>query len=104
VLTTHSWVKSLWEQLRFYKFTIHLEYDRLDLPRRVNTLLVTMFWAAGYKGIGLVSLNRCCIAHKVIFLLVLVTACGRFLDTAFLVPPNSVYMIAAQSRYVFPNE
>ena len=25
VLATHSWVKSLWERLHFYKFTIHLE-------------------------------------------------------------------------------
>jgi hypothetical protein len=33
VLATHSWAKSLWEQLHFYKFTIHLEYyDKLDLP------------------------------------------------------------------------
>jgi hypothetical protein len=32
VLATHSWVKSLWERLHFYKFTIHLEYDKLDLP------------------------------------------------------------------------
>jgi hypothetical protein len=63
-----------------------------------------MFWAAGYKGIGLVLLNRCCIAHKAIFLSDLVTACERFLDTMFLVPPNSVYTTAARSRYVFPNK
>jgi hypothetical protein len=104
VLATHSWVKSLWEQLHFYKFTIHLEYDKLDLPQQDDTLLVTMFWAAGYKGIGLVSLNRCCIAHKENFLSDLVTACRRFLDTTFLVPPNSVYTTATQSRYVFANE
>ncbi len=32
VLATHSWVKSLWERPHFYKFTIHLEYNKLDLP------------------------------------------------------------------------
>ncbi len=47
LLATHSWIKSLWERLHFYKFTLHLEYRQLDMPQRDNALLVTMFWMAG---------------------------------------------------------
>jgi hypothetical protein len=68
LLATHSWIKSLWEQLHFYKFTLHLEYGQLDMPRWDDALLVTMLWTAGYKGIQLISLNHCRLAHKPIFL------------------------------------
>jgi hypothetical protein len=88
LLATHSWIKSLWEQLHFYKFTLHLEYRQLDMPQWYNALLVTMFWTAGYKGTQLISLNHCRLAHKAIFLSDLATACKRFLDLTFLVPPD----------------
>ncbi len=51
--------------------------------------MVTMFWMAGYKGTYLISLNRCRLAHKAIFLSDLAIACGRFLDLMFLVPPDA---------------
>ena len=104
LLATHSWIKSLWEQLHFYKFTLHLEYRQLDMPQWYNALLVTMFWTAGYKGTQLISLNHCRLAHKAIFLSDLATACGQFLDSTFLVLPDFRDATAARLSYVFPNE
>jgi hypothetical protein len=104
LLATHSWIKSLWEQLHFYKFTLHLEYGQLDVPQRNDALMVTMFWTAGYKGTQIISLNRCHLTDKAIFLSDLATACGRFLDLTFLVPPDFGDAMVAQSSYVLPNE
>ncbi len=104
LLATHSWIKSLWERLHFYKFTLHLEYGQIDMPQWNNALLVTMIWTAGYKGTQLISFNRCRLTHKAIFLSDLATACRRFLDSTFLVPPDFADAMVARSSYVFPNE
>jgi hypothetical protein len=36
LLATHSWIKSLWEQLHIYKFTLHLEYGQSDMHDRTT--------------------------------------------------------------------
>jgi hypothetical protein len=103
-LATRSWIKSLWERLHFYRFALHLEYQQLEMPRRNDAILVTMFWIAGYRETQLQSLNRCCLAHKAFFLSNLATACGQFFDLTFLRPPDTRDGTAPQSSFVFPNE
>ncbi len=42
-LATQSWIKSLWEQLHFCRFLLHLEYQQLEMPQWNDAILVTMF-------------------------------------------------------------
>ncbi len=63
VLAMACWAKSFWEQLHFYRFSIHMEYPTLYLPRRNDALIVTMLQRAGYTGDKLIALNRCRIAR-----------------------------------------
>ena len=58
-LATPCWTKSLWEQLHYYKFRIHLDYAPTPLPRKGDALLVRLFWNAGYRDHLLQALNRC---------------------------------------------
>ena len=39
-LATESWVKSFWERLHYYRFSVYLVYTRLELPRRNDATLV----------------------------------------------------------------
>jgi hypothetical protein len=41
-LAMPSWVKSLWERLYFYWFSMHIDYQWLDMPRWNNAMLVLM--------------------------------------------------------------
>jgi hypothetical protein len=103
-LATRSWIKSLWEQLHFYQFALHLlEFQQLEMPQRNDAILVTMFWTADYRKTQLQSLNRCCLAHKKIFLSDLATARRRFFISTFLRPPDTRDGTAPQSSLVFPN-
>jgi hypothetical protein len=63
-----------------------------------------MFWTAGYRETQLQSLNRCCLAHKAIFLSNLATACRQFFDLTFLRPSDTREGTAPRSSFVFPNE
>jgi hypothetical protein len=56
-LATACWAKSFWEQLHFYRFSIHMEYPTLNLPRQNDALIVAILQRAGYAGNELVSLN-----------------------------------------------
>jgi hypothetical protein len=38
-LTMSSWIKSLWERLHFYRFSMHIGYQRLDMPRQNDAML-----------------------------------------------------------------
>jgi hypothetical protein len=73
---TDSWVKSFWERLYYYRFHIHLNYAPLPLPRRNDAMLVGMFWQAGYRTHRLQALNRCRLAHNLLFLSDMALACG----------------------------
>jgi hypothetical protein len=83
-LATDSWVKCFWERLHFYRFRIHLEYAQLPLPCRNDTTLVGMFWQAGYRTQQLQALNRCRLAHQLIFLSDMALACGQYIDLLLL--------------------
>jgi hypothetical protein len=77
------------------------------MPRRNDALLVSMFWTAGFQDTQLQALNclNCCrLAHRLLFLSDIATACGRALDLTFLVPPTPDTIPESQSLLVFPNE
>ena len=101
-LATDSWVKCFWERLHFYRFRIHLEYARLPLPCRNDTTLVGMFWQAGYRTQQLQALNRCRLAHQLIFLLDMALACGQYIDLLLHQPPP-LNPAKRCSSYNFPN-
>ncbi len=76
LLATLCWTKSLWERLHNYHFRIYLVYPTLNLPQRYDSLIVLLFWMAGYQGAQLQALNRCRLALKLIFISDIATACG----------------------------
>jgi hypothetical protein len=61
-----------------------------------------MFPVAGYKGLQLQGLNRCRLALRLLFLLDIMTACGRFLDVTFLADLD--HSQNHRSTFIFPNE
>jgi hypothetical protein len=101
-LATDSWVKSLWQRLHHFRFSLHIEYDTLPLPRRHDASLVAMFVRGGYSNERLQALNRCRISHKLIFLSDISTACGRFIDPEYILPPSQVSVRNRISSYIFP--
>jgi hypothetical protein len=68
LLATACWAKSFWERLHFYRFAIYMEYPILHLPRRNDTLIMTMLQKAGYTEDELSAFNQCRIANKMLFL------------------------------------
>ncbi len=75
-LARACWAKSFWERLHFYRFSIHMEYPTLNLPRQNDALIVAILQRAGYAGDELVSPNQCHIANRMLFLSDITTACG----------------------------
>ena len=88
LLATACWAKSLWERLYYYKFRIHLDYPPLPLPWKCDTLVVRLFWDAGYRGQQLQALNRCWLALKLLFLSDIATACGRLINIILVLQPT----------------
>jgi hypothetical protein len=79
-----------------------MDYAQIPLPRKGDAVLVSLFWDAGYRAQQLQSLNRCRLALKMLFLLDMATACGRCLNTGFL-----VFLVAQDSRvsrFILPKE
>ena len=101
-LATDSWVKSLWQRLHHFRFSLHIDYDTLPLPRRHDASLVAMFVRGGYSNERLQALNRCRISHKLIFLSDISTACGRFIDPEYILPPSQESVRNRISSYIFP--
>ncbi len=89
LLATLGWAKSLWEQLHYYRFCIHLDYSPIPLPRKGNALLVRIFWDAGYRDQQLQALNRCRLALKLLFFSDITTTCGRLLNINLVLRPAS---------------
>jgi hypothetical protein len=87
-LATNSWVKSFWECLHYYRFHVRLDYTTLLLPRQHDITLVGMFWQAGYRDHSLQALNRCRLAHNLLFLSNMALACGRYINLLLLAPPK----------------
>jgi len=102
LLATACWAKSLWERLYYYKFKIHLDYPPLPLPRKCDTLVVRLFWDAGYRGQQLQALNRCRLALKLLFLSDIATACRHFINIILVLQPTP--KDKSVLSFVFPNE
>ena len=66
-----------------------MEYPTLNLPRQNDALIVTILQRAGYAGVKLISLNRCPIANKMLFLSDITTSCGWYVDCNLLGPTTS---------------
>jgi hypothetical protein len=101
-LATDSQVKSFWEHLHYYWFCVHLEYTCLPLPRQNDASLGWMCWQAGYRTHRLQALNRCQLAHQLIFLSDMALACGRHIGLFLLAPPKPG-AAKWRSSYIFPN-
>jgi hypothetical protein len=99
-LATACWAKSFWERLHFYRFSIHMEYPTLNLPRRNDALIVTILKRAGYAGDKLIILNQCCVANRMLFLSDITIACGWCVDCNLLGPTTP--WLGKRSSFHFP--
>ena len=101
-LATDSWVKSFWERLHHYRFELHVDYNTIQLPRRNDATLIDMFVRGGYHSLQIEALNRCRIAHKLLFLSDMTLACGKSIDPLLLLPPTHESASQHGSSYTFP--
>ena len=101
-LATASWVKSFWERLSYYNFTLHVKYPKLNIPREGDATIISLLSQAGHSGTQLRQLNRCRLYLKAIFISDLTSANGR----SFLAADPDTYGATAprQSPYTFPQE
>lgn len=101
-LATASWVKSFWERLSYYNFTLHVKYPKLNIPREGDATIISLLSQAGHSGTQLRQLNRCRLYLKAIFISDLTSANGR----SFLAADPDTYGATAprQSLYTFPQE
>ena len=61
-----------------------------------------MFGRGGYSNNQIEALNRCRIAHKLLFLSDMTLASGKFIDSLLLRPPTQESMSQQKSSYIFP--
>ena len=84
LLATLCWCRSFWESLDYYKFKLELDYDVLQLPREGDVLLIDIFLRANTGQEVLLSLQRCMIKWKAMFLSDLIASNGRQIERRFL--------------------
>ena len=101
-LATDCWFKSVWERLDHYGFRIHLKYPTLEEPRVNDRLLASVYvtdpaWSEKAK----ISINRCRLAKKLMWLSDAVTADGRYLEEDVM---DDGPIVSCESLYVFPRE
>ena len=81
---TTSWLKRVWEKVRFFGFTVSVNNLEARYPREGDDWLMTRFIARGYTATELVILNRVRKHQQVLFLSDILGAGGGSVDKRYL--------------------
>ena len=87
-LATVCWCRLFWESLDHYNFILELDYEVLQPPREGDSLLIDIFLWANTGQEVLLSLQRCRIKWKAMFLSDLIASNGRQIERRFLSVPT----------------
>jgi hypothetical protein len=98
-ICTDSWVKSLWECVRWFGFNLRVDYPVIPFPRENDLTIMFIAVSCGYRGERLRSINRCCLFCHALFLSDIATANGKRLDPLHF---SSQTTHTFSSTYSFP--
>ena len=76
-LATTSWIKDIWERVWHYKIELHLDYKKLELPRKRDFCIMEAMVESGMRGTELAGANRARKAQQSMFASCIGTADGR---------------------------
>ena len=83
-LTCRSWWVELWESLHGSPIRISLKYKRQRRPRQNDRTIMETLMEQNIPTSAMISMNRCRIYLKVLFMSELCTADGKYIDKCFL--------------------
>ena len=88
-LSTHSWMKMLWEKLSMFSVRTIIADGGLDNPRDGDRFLMQVFVDKGYSRETLLRLNRVRVYWQVLFVSDILTASGNKIDPEVLAQPEA---------------
>jgi len=97
-LSTHSWMKMLWEKLSMFGVRTVIADGLVDNPRGGDRFLMQAFVEKGYSRDILLRLNRVRIYWQALFMSDILTASGNKIDPEVLVRPQ-VYRKRSHLRW-----
>jgi hypothetical protein len=80
ILTTPSWIKSVWERSNQFNLEFILDYNRIHAPRKNDITIIELLLSNGVTGLELRKMNKCRLKLHAIFLSDITTASGRYLE------------------------
>jgi hypothetical protein len=75
-----SWVKMLWQTLHHFEIHLYMAYPSIALPRERDKVLMEIFHSLDLSQETMLSLSRCRVSLKSIFLSDITTAGGHYLE------------------------
>jgi hypothetical protein len=88
-LSTHSWMKMLWEKISMFGVRTIIADGGLDNPRGGDRFLMQVFIEKGYSREILLRLNRVRVYWQALFVSDIMTASGNKIDPEVLGQPNA---------------
>jgi hypothetical protein len=88
-LSTHSWMKMLWEKISMFGIRTIIADGGLDNPRVGDRFLMQVFIEKGYSSETLLRLNRAHVYWQALFVSDILTASGNKIDPEVLGQPNA---------------
>jgi hypothetical protein len=80
-LSTHSWMKMLWEKVSMFGARTVIADTEMVFPREGNRFIMQAFFKKGYSRGILLRLNRVWIYWQALFLSNIITASGNKINT-----------------------
>ena len=100
-LSTHSWMKMLWEKVSKFGVRTVITDTGMALPREGDQFIMQAFFEKGYSQEILLRLNRVRIYCQALFLSDILTASGNKIDTEVNAKPT---LQRKRSRLKWPTE
>ncbi len=91
-LSTHSWMKMLWEKISMFRVKIVVANEAIKYPREGDQFIMQLLFEMGYPWESLRRLNCMCIFLQVLFLSDILTALGNKINPEVLLHRSSSKM------------
>ena len=82
MVSTCSWLRTLWERMWYYSFILHLDLEPILPPREGDAVVLYLF--LDQPGDAHISLNCCRISHRMLWQSDIVTTNVRQIDEEYL--------------------
>ena len=85
-LTTHSWMKMLWEKVSMFGITVTTPSALGSFPREGDDFIMQVILRAGYSTHEIKRINRVRVSMQVLFMSDILTASGNMISPEVLSP------------------